>query len=195
MAMVILFLFIVAFSWPLLWSWSYSCVPSCILLNHCHGCPFVFLVTSSLALSWSSFHVPGCVPPSHHHGCFRLLVFLVAFFLAITMVVAILLCSRLPLLNHHCGHPLVFLVVFILAIVVVMVIFLCSWLFSSLSLPWLWSSSCVLGCSPPSHCHGHPFMFLVALLLAITVVMVVLFCSCLCSSWPLPWPWFLVVSS
>jgi hypothetical protein len=146
---------------------------------HYRGLLFMFLVVLFLAIavvvfvllcswlhsSWPSLwlSLSSCVlhfvPLSHCRGC--------AFFV----------CSWLPFLNHRCGHPLVFMVVFILAIVMVMVIFLCFWLFSSWPLPWSWSSFCVLGCSPPSHCHGHPFMFLVAFLLAIAVVMVILFCS------------------
>jgi hypothetical protein len=68
-------LFWVAFSWLLLWSWSSSCVPNCILLT---------MVMVVFLCSW--------LPPlPHGHGC--LLLFLVTFFLAIIVFLCSWLCS------------------------------------------------------------------------------------------------------
>jgi hypothetical protein len=89
-------------------------------------------------------------------------MFLVAFLLAIAMVMVVFLhCVPSCYPPRHChvyGPPLVFLVAF-------------SW--PSL---WSWSSSCVPSCAPPDHhCgHGHLLVLLVVFLLAIALVLIIL---------------------
>jgi hypothetical protein len=91
-----------------------------------------------------SFYIFGYAFPGHRRGC--PLVFLIAFLLAITMAVVVLLCSWLPLFGHHYGPLLVFLVMLFMAIIVVILILLSSWLHSSWPLSWVWLSSYVPNC-------------------------------------------------
>ncbi len=63
-AMVVLFLFLVASSYPLLWLWSYSCVLSCLLLAMVMVI-FLFSIAFSYPWSWSSSSVLSCALPTH----------------------------------------------------------------------------------------------------------------------------------
>jgi hypothetical protein len=117
----------------------------------------MFLVVFLLAItmSWLSFCVPSCSPLGHR--CGHPFMFMVAFLLAIAVVMVVFFCSWL-----HSSWPLQW-----------------PWFLVAYSWPSPQSSSCVPSCVPLGHHCGpnHHVLFLVVFLLAIIVAMVILLCS------------------